>query len=86
MPQDVRLTVREIGESILRQHGGPMVPDWKLRRVVDGLESSGELDVQRVGLYRTVSANDVNKVAVSLQRLGWVTSTAPLKAETSPHE
>lgn len=86
MPQDVRLTIREVGESIHRQHGGPLVPDWKLRRVVDGLESSGELDVQRVGMYRTVSSDDISKIAVALQRIGWVTSTAPLTTEAAdPH-
>lgn len=86
MPQDVRLTIREVGESIHRQYGGPLVPDWKLRRVVDGLESSGDLDVPRVGMYRTVSANDVCKIAVALQRLGWVTSTATLKTEATHDE
>ena len=70
--QSLRLTIREAASSINRQFGGRLVPDWKLRRVVDALESSGSLDVQRIGTYRTVAANDVAVIAAELTRLGWI--------------
>ena len=67
---NIRLTIRETAESIQRQYGGRLIPEWKLRRIVDLLESQDLLDVQRIGMYRTVSANDVGIVADELRRLG----------------
>lgn len=74
--QNIRLTIRETSESIRRLYGGRPIPDWKLRRVVDSLESQDSLDVQRIGMYRTVSADDVGTVANELRRLGWLESEA----------
>lgn len=68
--QAVRLTIREVAESIKRQYGGSQIPDWKVRRVVDSLDASGTLNVQRVASYRTVSGDDVGIIAAELQRLG----------------
>ena len=48
------------------------VPAWKLRRVVDPLESDNRLDVQRVANYRTVSDGDLGVVATELRRIGWL--------------
>ena len=72
----IRLSIRETAESIQRLYGGRLVPDWKLRRIVDSLESSDSLDVQRIGQYRTVSADDVGIIANELRRLGWLESEA----------
>jgi hypothetical protein len=74
--QVLRLTIREASQSIFRQYGGRPVPDWKLRRVVDVLESQGSLDVQRIGTYRTVSADDLWVIADELRRLGWLKAPA----------
>ena len=72
--QNVRLTIRETAESIQRLYGGRLIPDWKLRRIVDSLESNDSLDVQRIGMYRTVSADDVGIVANELRRMDWLES------------
>jgi len=72
MVQVVRLTIREASESICRQFGGKQVPDWKLRRVVDAMESAGLLDVQRVGSYRTVADTDLALIAGQLEKIGWL--------------
>ena len=80
MANDIRLTIRELGESIQRQFGGRLIPDWKLRRVVDDLERSDALDVQRVGRYRTVSADRVGTIADELRRLDWLRDAAPIDA------
>ena len=74
--QNVRLTIRETAESIQRQYGGRLIPEWKLRRTVDALESADSLGVQRIGMYRTVSADDVGIVAQEMRRLGWLGSEA----------
>ena len=34
------------------------IPVWKIRRVVDSLESLGAIEIQRVGNYRTISEGD----------------------------
>lgn len=73
---DVRLTTREAGESIHRQYGGTPVPQWKLRRVVDSLESQDTLEVQRIGNYRTITTDGVVVLADELRRLGWLESEA----------
>ncbi len=78
MAHEIRLTIRELGESIQRQFGGRLIPDWKLRRVVDALEDADALNVQRVGRYRTVSANHVGTVADALRRLDWLRDAAPI--------
>lgn len=72
----IHLSIRETAESIHRLYGGHRVPDWKLRRIVDSLESHDSLDVQRIGQYRTVSADDVGVIADELRRLGWLESEA----------
>ena len=82
MAQDVRLTIRELDESIQRQFGGTLVPDWKLRRVVDALEDAETLDVQRVGRYRTVSTDHVGIIADALRRLDWLAAPAPIGANS----
>ncbi len=74
--QNIRLSIRETAESIHRLYGGRLVPDWKLRRIVDSLESAESLDVQRIGQYRTVSVDDVCIIANELRRLGWLESEA----------
>jgi hypothetical protein len=71
----LRLTLTEVAGSIERQHGR-RTPIWKLRRVVDYLESADSLDVQRVGNYRTIADGDVPIVAAELRRLGWLESEA----------
>lgn len=77
--QVVRLTIRETAESIQRQFGGKLVPDWKLRRVVDLMEAADTLVVQRVGMYRTIADADVQAVADELRRVGWL----PIEGERS---
>lgn len=72
----LRLTIRETAESIQRQFGGKLVPDWKLRRVVDAMETADTLSIQRVGPYRTIADTDVATVADELRRLGWLESEA----------
>ncbi len=72
----IRLSIHETAESLQRRYGGRLVPDWKLRRIVDLLVTHDLLDVQRIGLYRTVSANDVSIIADELRRLGWLESEA----------
>ena len=74
--QNIRLTIRETAESIQRLYGGRLIPDWKLRRIVDSLESKDSLDVQRIGMYRTVLADDVGIVANELRRMDWLESEA----------
>ena len=68
--QSIRLTIKESAASIHRQFGGRLVPDWRLRRLVDVLENQGTLEVQRIGTYRTISADDLGILAGELQRLG----------------
>lgn len=76
MATELRLTIPELRGSLERQYG-KKVPDWKLRRVVDSLES---LDVYRAGNYRLVSSDDVRIVADELRRLKWL----PESREASP--
>ena len=71
----LRLTLTELAESLGRQFSRK-IPIWKLRRVVDSLESQDALDVQRVANYRTISDGDVQIVANELRRLGWLESEA----------
>ena len=71
MATDLRLTLTELAASIGRQFG-QQVPIWKLRRVVDTLESRDVLDVQRIANYRTVSDSDIEIVVKELQRIGWL--------------
>jgi hypothetical protein len=68
----LRLTIRETAQAIQRQFGGALVPDWKLRRVVDAMESTDAISVQRVGTYRTIADSDVSIIASQLQQLGWI--------------
>lgn len=83
MTHDIRLTIRELGESIQRQFGGTLIPDWKLRRVVDALDEGETLSVQRVGRYRTVSADHVAIIADELRRLDWLRDAAPIDVGNS---
>ena len=80
MEKQLRLTLTELGRSIQRQFG-VSIPIWKLRRIVDALESADSLEVQRIGLYRTVAADDVGIVADELRRLGWLKTTATTIAD-----
>ena len=75
MAAELRLTLTEVAGSIERQFGR-RIPVWKLRRVVDLLESQDSLDIQRIGTYRTLAAGDVGIVANELRRLGWLESEA----------
>jgi len=75
MAAELRLTITEVADSVERQFGRRF-PAWKLRRVVDSLESDDSLDVQRIGQYRTLAAKDVRIVADELRRLGWLESEA----------
>lgn len=75
MAAELRLTITEVADSVERQFGRRF-PAWKLRRTVDLLEAQDSLDVQRIGLYRTVSADDVEIIANELRRLGWLESEA----------
>ena len=68
--QTIRLTVREAAQAIQRQFGGPLCPDWALRRIVDGMGEAGLITVQRVGQYRTVLPEDLSPIAEELRRLG----------------
>jgi hypothetical protein len=72
--QVIRLTIRESAEAIQRRCGGHVVPDWKMRRVVDALESTERLDVQRVGMYRTIAADDITVIVEELRRIAWLPS------------
>ena len=54
------------------------LPDWKLRRVVDSLEESDLLNVQRVARYRTISADHLEVIADELRRLAWLPSGATI--------
>lgn len=73
MATGLRLTMMELSGTIARQFG-PQIPIWKLRRVVDVLESQDALDVQRIANYRTISDGDVEIVVNELRRLGWIKS------------
>ncbi|MBC7820025.1 MAG: hypothetical protein IAG10_24345 [Planctomycetaceae bacterium] len=73
MATELRLTITEVAASIERQFGR-LIPVWKLRRVVDALESQESLDVQRIASYRTVAAVDVGVIAAELRQLGWLES------------
>ena len=75
MAAELRLTITEVADSVERQFGRRF-PAWKLRRIVDSLESSDALGVQRIGLYRTVSADDDGIIANELRRLRWLESEA----------
>lgn len=75
MATQLRLTITEVADSIERQFGRRL-PAWKLRRTVDSLESQDSLGVQRIGLYRTVSADDVGIIVSELRRLRWLESEA----------
>lgn len=68
--QNIRLTIREAAESIQRQFGGSLCPDWALRRIVDELDAGGRIDPHRAGLYRTVASDDLSRIANELRRLG----------------
>lgn len=78
MATELWLTIPEMRGSLERKYG-KLVPDWKLRRVVDSLEN---LDVYRAGNYRLVSSDDVHIVADELRRLKWL----PEVPEASPCE
>ena len=75
MAKQLRLTLTELGRSIQRQFG-VSIPIWKIRRIVDALESADSLHVERVALYRTLSTDDVGIVADELRRQGWLESEA----------
>jgi hypothetical protein len=68
----LRLTIRETAAAVQRQYGGKLVPDWKLRRIVDAMETRDALQVQRIGPYRTIADVDVAKIATELERVGWL--------------
>ncbi len=78
MTQVIRLTIREVGEQIQQRFGGNRIPDWKLRRVIDSLEESDLLNVQRVARYRTISADHLEVIADELRRIGWLHSGATI--------
>lgn len=82
----IRLSIRETAESIQRLYGGHIVPDWKLRRIVDALDSRDSLDVQRIGMYRTISADDVGIVADELHRVGWLKREVSVKHSAKSSE
>jgi len=75
MATDLRITLSELADSIDRQFR-QRVPIWKIRRVVDLLESQKRLDVQRVANYRTISDGDIQIVVDELHRLGRLPSEA----------
>ena len=65
-----RLTLPQLAGLIGNQFKRD-IPVWKIRRVVDDLNSRDRLDVQRVGNYRTVSEDDAGIVSGELKRIGW---------------
>ena len=71
MATALRLTLTELAGSIGRRFGRE-VPIWKLRRVVDVLESQDAISIQRVGNFRTISDADVGIVAEELRKIGWL--------------
>lgn len=68
MPSDLRLTVREVADSIARTTG-KRHPIWKLRRVIDGLDDRDLIDVQRIGLYRAIASSDISIIAEAVDRV-----------------
>lgn len=72
----MRLTITDVAASIQRQYGGEIIPPWKMRRVIDDLDSCNAIDIQRVGVYRTIGVDDVQIVADELRRLGWLNGEA----------
>lgn len=54
-----RLTVPQVARSL-------DCPPWKARRVIDALGAQGKINVERVGLYRTVDAIDVPRIAAEI--------------------
>ena len=68
--QTTRLTISKAAQSIQERFGGPLCPDWALRRIVDGMGEAGLITVQRVGQYRTVLPEDLAPIAEELRRLG----------------
>lgn len=70
MASTQRLTLTEVA-SLIGRKSGREAPIWKLRRVVDILESQQKLEVHRVGNYRTIADTDVGVVTQELKRIGW---------------
>ena len=71
MATALRLTLTELAGSIGRRFGRE-IPIWKLRRVVDVLESQDAISIERVANFRTISDSDVETVATELDRIGWL--------------
>lgn len=69
MSTELRLTTPEVRDSIVRTTGR-QYSIQRTRRVIDALETEGVIDVQRVGLYRTVVASDVPRIADELRARG----------------
>jgi len=61
MPKEIHLTVGQLAERFQQ-------PDWRIRRVVDGLDA----DVPRAGQYRLVPHSMLPDLEAELQRLGLV--------------
>jgi hypothetical protein len=70
MATELRITLSELSERLGKRFDR-QVPVWKLRRIVDSLESQNILDVQRIANYRTISDGDINTVAEHFVRMGW---------------
>ncbi|WP_373653382.1 hypothetical protein [Schlesneria sp. DSM 10557] len=68
----MRLTITDVAATIHSRHGGELIPAWKMRRVVDALDARNAIDIQRVGVYRTLALEDVDTVANELRRLNWL--------------
>ena len=76
--QTTRLTISKAAQSIQERFGGPLCPDWALRRIVDDMDADGHIDLHRAGLYRTVASDDLSLIANELRRLGRLeTEVAP---------
>ncbi|MEI8022467.1 MAG: hypothetical protein WCH39_29930 [Schlesneria sp.] len=69
---DKLLTLQELAKRIEGDYSGVVIPQWKLRRVVDSLNNKGSIVIQRFGLCRAVSSECVTTVADELRRIGWM--------------
>lgn len=70
----IRLTTAEAAAAIQRQYGH-VVPDWRMRRVIDAMGQEERLDVQRMGNYRTVPGDQLGLIVAELERIGCVAGT-----------
>jgi hypothetical protein len=61
----MRLTANQAAQEIQKQFGGELMPEWRMRRVIDALAAS--LTIELIGRYRTIPSEELPIVATELQ-------------------